>query len=77
MKKKVSFIDTKALTDDEYKCEGQCQGHKCTFSKKAKKQLFSHILIQNFVMFPEYIYKPFDIFTRIIIVTIESYIKPV
>ena len=38
MKKKVSFIDTKALTDDEYKCEGQCQGHKCTFSKKAKKQ---------------------------------------
>ena len=37
MKKKVSFIDTKALTDDEYKCEGQCQGHKCTFSKKAKK----------------------------------------
>ena len=38
MKKKVSFIDTKALTGDEYKCEGQCQGHKCTFSKKAKKQ---------------------------------------
>ena len=36
MKKKVSFIDTKALTGDGYKCEGQCQGHKCTFSKKAK-----------------------------------------
>ena len=38
MKKKVSFIDTKALTNDEYKFEGQCQGHKCTVSKKAKKQ---------------------------------------
>ena len=41
-----------------------------TFSKKAKKQLFSNILKQNFVMFPEYIYKPFDIFTKIIIATI-------
>ena len=41
-----------------------------TFSKKAKKQLFSNILKQNFVMFPEYIYKPFDIFTKIIIETI-------
>ena len=28
-------------------------------------------------MFPEYIYKPFDIFTKIIIVTIKNYIKPV
>ena len=37
MKKKVSFIDTKALTDDKYKCEGQCQGHNCTFSKKRRK----------------------------------------
>ena len=41
-----------------------------TFSKKAKKQLFSNILKQNFVTFPEYIYKPFDIFTKIIIATI-------
>ena len=35
-----------------------------TFSKNAKKQLFSNILIQNFVMFPEYIKKPLDIFTK-------------
>ena len=28
-------------------------------------------------MFPEYIYKSFDIFTKIIIVTIENYIKPI
>ena len=42
-----------------------------TFSKKSeKKQLFSNILKQNFVMFPEYIYKPFDICTKIIIATI-------
>ena len=46
-----------------------------TFSKKAKKQLFSHILEQNFVMFLEYIYESFDIFTKIIIATIENYIK--
>ena len=38
MKKRVSFIDTKPLTDDEYKCEGQCQGHKLYIFKKAKKQ---------------------------------------
>ena len=39
MKKKVSFIDTKTLTYDEYKCEGQIQGHKWyVFKKKAKKQ---------------------------------------
>ena len=47
------------------------------FSKRRKKQLFSNILKQNFVMFPEYIYKPFDIFTKIIISTILNYIKPV
>ena len=44
-----------------------------TFSTKMKKQLqhkLSHILKQNFVMFPEYIYKSFDIFTKIIIATI-------
>ena len=44
-----------------------------TFSTKVKKQLqhkLSHILKQNFVMFPEYIYKSFDIFTKIIIATI-------
>ena len=42
-----------------------------TFSKKAKiKQLFSNILKQNFVMFPEYIYEPFDISTKIIKATI-------
>ena len=40
------------------------------FSKRRKKQLFSNILKQNFVMFPEYIYKTFDIFTKIIIATI-------
>ena len=28
-------------------------------------------------MFPEYIYKPFEIFTKIIIVTIKNYIKSV
>ena len=35
-----------------------------TFSTKVKKQLqhkLSHIMKQNFVMFPEYIYKSFDI----------------
>ena len=44
-----------------------------TFSTKVKKKLqhkLSHILKQNFVMFPEYIYKSFDIFTKIIIATI-------
>ena len=48
-----------------------------TFSKKAKKQLFSHILKRNFVMFQENIYKSFDIFTKVLIVTTENYIKPV
>ena len=43
---------------------------KGTFSKKAKKQYFRHILKQNFVMFPGYIYKSFDISTKIIITTI-------
>ena len=36
-------------------------------STKVKKQLqhkFSHILKQNFVMFPEYIYKSFDIYSQ-------------
>ena len=47
------------------------------YFQKAKNQKFSHILEQNFVMFPEYIYKPFDIFTKIIIVTFENYTKPV
>ena len=68
-KKKVYFIDTKTLTDDEYKC----QGHKWYIFNKGEKQLqhkFRHILKQNFVMFPEYIYKSFDIFTKIIIATI-------
>ena len=72
-KKKVSFIDTKTLTDDEYKWEGQCQGHKWYIFNKGEKKLqhkLSHILKQNFVMFPEYIYKSFDIFTKIIIATI-------
>ena len=44
-----------------------------TFSTKVKKQLqhkLSHILKRNFVMFPEYIYKSFDIFTKIIIANI-------
>ena len=70
MKTKVSFIDTKTLTDYEYKCEGQCQGHKWYIFKKGKKQQFSHILEQNFVMFPENIYKSFGIITKIIIATI-------
>ena len=37
IKKKVSFIDTKTLTDDEYKCQGQCQGHKWYIFKKGEK----------------------------------------
>ena len=44
-----------------------------TFSTKVKKQLqhkFSHIFENNFVMFPEYIYKSFYIFTKIIIASI-------
>ena len=39
------------------------------------------IVIQSYFgknrMFPEYIYKYYDIFTEIIIATIENYIKPV
>ena len=34
---KVSFIDTKTLTDDEYKWEGQCQGHKWYIFNKGEK----------------------------------------
>ena len=41
-----------------------------TFSKKAKKQLFRHILKQNSVLFLEYIYKSYDISTKIIITTL-------
>ena len=37
MKKKVSFIDTKTETNDEFKCEGQCQGHKWYIFKKCEK----------------------------------------
>ena len=48
-----------------------------TFSKKGEKQQFRHILKQNFVMFPDYINEPFDILTKIIIVTIKNYIKSV
>ena len=49
-----------------------------TFSKMAKKQYFSHILKQIFVMFPEYIYiNPLILFTKITIATIKNYIKPV
>ena len=72
-KKKVSFIDTKTLTDDEYNEKANVKVTNGTFSTKVKKQLqykFCHILKQNFVMFPEYIYKSFDIFTKIIIATI-------
>ena len=72
-KKKISFIDTKTLTDDEYNEKANVKVTNGTFSTKVKKQLqhkFSHILKQNFVMFPEYIYKSFDIFTKIIIATI-------
>ena len=34
---KVSFIDTKTLTDDEYELEGQCQGHKWYIFNKGEK----------------------------------------
>ena len=37
MKKKISFIYTKTLTDDKYRCEGQCQGHKWYIYKKGEK----------------------------------------
>ena len=37
MKKKVSFIDSKTEIDDEYKYEGQCQGHKWYNFKKGEK----------------------------------------
>ena len=37
IKKKVYFIDINTLTDDEYKCECQCQGHKWYIFKKAEK----------------------------------------
>ena len=45
--------------------------------QKRRKTVISSYLETRFVMFPEYIYKPFEIFTKIIIVTIENYIKPV
>ena len=41
-----------------------------TFSTKMKTQLQHKFLKQNLVMFPEYIYKSFDIFTKTIIATI-------
>ena len=49
-KKKISLIDTKTLTDDEYKYINEKANVKVTngtFSTKVKKQLqhkFSHIL---------------------------------
>ena len=45
--------------------------------QKRRKNSNLVILEQNFVMFLEYIYESFDIFTKIIIATIENYIKPV
>ena len=44
------------------------------FQKGEKSVIYSHFET-NFVMFPEYIYKPFDSFTKIIIVTIDNYTK--
>ena len=45
--------------------------------QKREKAAISPYLKQNFVMFPEYIYEPFDIFTKIIIVTLKNYIQSV
>ena len=46
-----------------------------TFSKKTKKIVIYPYFGEKNVMFPEYIKKSFDIFTKIIIATIENYIK--
>ena len=48
-----------------------------TFFKKGEKTVIWSYFGTNFVMFLEYIYESFDIFTKIIIATIENYIKPV
>ena len=45
--------------------------------KKGEKTVIKSYFDTKFCNVSRIIYKPFDIFTRIIIVTIESYIKPV
>ena len=45
-----------------------------TFTKKGEKQKFSHIFAKYFVMFLEYTYESFDMFTKIITAFIENYI---
>ena len=70
MKKKVSFMTPKPKQMMNINVKVNVKVTNGTFSNKAKKQQFSHILEQNFVMFPEYIYKSFVIFTKIIIATI-------
>ena len=47
------------------------------FQKMRKKSSNLVIFWGKNVMLPEYIYKSFDIFSKIINATIENYIKPV
>ena len=46
-----------------------------TFSKRRKNSILVIFWKRNFVMFPEYIYKSVNIFTKMIIVTIGNYIN--
>ena len=46
-----------------------------TFSKRRKNSILVIFWKRNFVMFPEYIYKSVNIFTKMIIVTNENYIN--
>ena len=48
-----------------------------TFQKRRKNKIVIQSYFGKNRMFPEYIYKYYDIFTEIIIATIENYIKPV
>ena len=47
------------------------------FQKRRKYNSNLVIFWKKSVMFPDYIYKSFDTFTKIIIAIIENYIKPV
>ena len=49
IKKKVYFIDIKTSTNEEYECEGQCQGHKWNIFKKRRKNSNLVIIRNNFL----------------------------
>ena len=47
-RKKYLLLTTKTLTDDEYKYEGQCQGHKWYVFKKGEKTVIYSYLETKF-----------------------------